>query len=91
MVIVFMLMTSVLVVAQYDKQQFFLRGRQALIEGKYAQAIEHFNLLTRLDTTLHEAYFFRGIAKYNLGDFYGAQADFDKTIYINLLYTPAYH
>lgn len=91
LVAAFIIMGSVLLMAQYDKQQFFLRGRQALIEGKYGQAIEHFNLLSRLDTTLHEAYFFRGIAKYNLGDFYGAQMDFDKTIFINPLYTPAYH
>lgn len=44
-------------IGQYDKEQFFLRGRQALIDGKYAQAIEHFNLLARIDTTLHEAFF----------------------------------
>ena len=79
------------ITAQYDKQQFFLRGRQALIEGKYAQAIENFNILTQLDTNLHEAFFFRGIAKYNLGDFYGAQTDFDRTISVNPIYTPAYH
>ena len=77
--------------AQYDIDQFFLRGRQSLIEGKYAQAIEYFNTLSKLDTTLYDAYFFRGIAKYNLGDFLGAQIDFDKTISINPIYTPAYH
>jgi tetratricopeptide (TPR) repeat protein len=87
----FLLISLTLLKAQYDTQQFFFRGRQALIEGKYAESIEHFNLLIRIDTTLHEAYFFRGIAKYNLGDFYGAQSDFDKTLSINPIYTPAYH
>ena len=77
--------------AQYDKQQFFYRGRQFLMEGKYAQAIESFNMLTRLDASLYEAFLFRGIAKYNLGDFLGAQVDFDRSLQINPVFTPAYH
>ena len=32
---------------------------------------------------IHQAYFLRGIAKYNLGDFGGAETDFDKSIEIN--------
>ena len=77
--------------AQYDKQQFFYRGRQFLIEGKYPQAIESFNMLARLDTTLYEAFLFRGIAKYNLGDFVGAQVDFDRSVRLNPVFTQAYH
>ena len=44
-----------------------------------------------LDSTLYEAYFFRGIAKYNLGDFIGAEKDFNTTLRQNPIYTPAYH
>ncbi|MBR7157605.1 MAG: tetratricopeptide repeat protein [Bacteroidales bacterium] len=77
--------------AQYDINQFFFRGRQFLIDGKYANAIDNFNVLVRLDSTLFEAYYFRGIAKYNLGDFIGAEKDFDKSLKINPIYTPAYH
>ncbi len=77
--------------AQYDKTNFFYRGRQALMDNKYSQAINVFNLLIKTDTTLYEAYLFRGIAKYNLNDFVGAQADFSKSIQINPVYTPAYH
>ena len=77
--------------AQYDIDQFFLRGRQLLIDGKYSSAIDNFNTLTRIDSTLYDAYFFRGIAKYNLGDFIGAEKDFDKSLNLNPLYTPAYH
>ncbi|MCL2501718.1 MAG: tetratricopeptide repeat protein [Bacteroidales bacterium] len=77
--------------AQYDRQQFFYHGRQMLIEGKYPQAIESFNMLIRLDANLYEAYFFRGIAKYNLGDFVGAQIDFDRTLSINPVFTPGFH
>ena len=57
--------------AQYDKNVFFYRGRLALSDGKYAQAIENFNVLSRLDTTDYWTFFFRGIAKYNLGDIRG--------------------
>ncbi len=53
--------------AQYDKDVFFSRGRMALADGKYSQAIENFNVLARLDTTDYWTFFFRGIAKYNLG------------------------
>ncbi len=77
--------------AQYDLDRFYIRGRQALVDGKYSLAIENFNILSRLDSTYYEAYFFRGIAKYNLGDFIGAEKDFDLTIHFNPVYTLAYH
>lgn len=60
-------------------------------DGKYALAIENFNILTRLDTTDHWSFFFRGIAKYNLGDIHGAADDFDRSVRINPLFTNGYH
>ena len=45
--------------AQYDKDVFYMRGRQALSEGRYSTAIENFNILARLDTTDYWNYFFR--------------------------------
>lgn len=86
-----LLFTGVAANAQYDIDQFFARGRQMLIDGKYSLAIENFNILARLDSTLYDAYFFRGIAKYNLGDFIGAEKDFNTTLRLNPIYTPAYH
>ena len=65
--------------AQYDKDMFMMRGRLALSEGKYAQAIENFNVLSQLDTADYWTFFFRGIAKYNLGDLRGAKNDFDRS------------
>lgn len=62
-----------------------------LIDGKFAAAIENFNNLIRVDNSIYDAYFFRGIAKYNLGDFIGAERDFDKALELNPIYTPAYH
>lgn len=77
--------------AQYDRDGFMYRGRVALSEGKFSQAIESFNVLARLDTTDYENYFFRGIAKYNLGDFRGARQDFNSAVRINPVFTSGYH
>ena len=77
--------------AQYDKDVFSFRGRAALSEGKYAKAIESFNILARLDTTDYWTFFYRGIAKYNLGDLRGAQQDFDTSVRLNPVFTNGYH
>lgn len=77
--------------AQYDKDVFFMRGRHALSEGKYARAIENFNVLSQLDTSDYWTFFFRGIAKYNLGDLRGAKRDFDRSVRINPVFTNGYH
>ncbi|MBR4228462.1 MAG: tetratricopeptide repeat protein [Bacteroidales bacterium] len=77
--------------AQYDRDVFYFRGRNSLADGKYAQAIENFNILARLDTTDYWTFFFRGIAKYNLGDIRGAQQDFDASVRINPVFTNGFH
>ncbi|MBR2162647.1 MAG: tetratricopeptide repeat protein [Bacteroidales bacterium] len=77
--------------AQYDKDMFYMRGRRALADGKYALAIENFNILTQLDTSDYWTFFFRGIAKYNLGDIRGARSDFDRSVRINPVFTSGYH
>ena len=77
--------------AQYDKDMFYYRGRTALADGKYAQAIENFNVITQLDTADYWTFFFRGIAKYNLGDIRGARQDFDRSVRINPIFTSGYH
>ena len=79
------------VFAQYDKDVFYYRGRTALSDGKYAQAIENFNILAQLDTSDYWTFFFRGIAKYNLGDLRGAQQDFNQSVVINPVFTNGYH
>ena len=77
--------------AQYDKDVFYMRGRQALADGKYSIAIENFNILSQLDTSDHWTFFFRGIAKYNLGDLRGAKRDFDRSVRLNPVFTSGYH
>ena len=77
--------------AQYDKDVFSFRGRAALQDGKYARAIENFNVVARLDTADYWNFFFRGIAKYNLGDIRGAQQDFDTSVRLDPVFTNGYH
>lgn len=77
--------------AQYDKDEFMFRGRRLLADGKYSQAIENFNILAALDTNDHWTFFYRGIAKYNLGDVRGARNDFNTTVRINPVFTSGYH
>lgn len=77
--------------AQYDKDVFYFRGRQALADGKYSEAIGNFNVLARLDTTDCWTFFYRGIAKYNLGDLRGAQGDFNTSVRLNPVFTNGYH
>ena len=77
--------------AQWDKDVLEFRGRLALQDGKYAQAIEQFNVLAKMDTNAYWTFFYRGIAKYNLGDIRGAKNDFDRSILINPVFTNGYH
>lgn len=91
LVVTLLLLWAGQALAQYDKDVFFYRGRMSLADGKYAQAIENFNVLARLDTTDHWTFFFRGIAKYNLGDIRGAQNDFNTSVRLNPVFTSGYH
>lgn len=77
--------------AQYDKDVFSFRGRRALSDGKNAEAIYNFNILAALDTTDYWTFFYRGIAKYNLGDIRGANRDFDTAVRLNPVFTSGYH
>lgn len=89
--VVLMFLGGLFAYAQYDKDVFYWRGRQALSDGKYSQAIENFNILARLDTADYYTFFFRGIAKFNLGDLRGAQADFDHSVRLDPVFTSGYH
>lgn len=77
--------------AQWDKDVMEFRGRLALQDGKYASAVEQFNVLCKVDTANYWAFFYRGVAKYNLGDNRGAQKDFDRSVRLNPVFTNGYH
>ncbi|MDR3245668.1 MAG: tetratricopeptide repeat protein [Prevotellaceae bacterium] len=90
-ILILFLTVSTYTFAQYDKYYYFSRGRDHLINSRYAYAITDFSVLIQADSSLYEGYFFRGIAKYNLNDYIGALQDFNKALYINPVFTQAYH
>ncbi len=76
--------------AQYNKEYFFWLGRQHMMENDFREAIRTLNILLRFDDDAYEGYFLRGIAKYNLDDLLGADADFSIAIKKNPVFTTAY-
>lgn len=85
-----LLASSGRVSAQYNKAYINYIGRVYLSDSQYEAAIETLNLLLRIDPKSYEAYFLRGVAKYNLDDLLGAEVDFSSAININPVYTMAY-
>ena len=81
---------STAVRAQYNKEYFFWMGRTCMMNNDYQEAIRTLNTLLRFDDEAFEGYFLRGIAKYNLDDLVGAEADFSTAIRLNPVYTQAY-
>jgi len=86
----FALLGSARTHAQYNKEYYFWMGRSLMMNNDYQEAIRTLNILLRFDEDAYEAYFLRGIAKYNLDDLLGAEADFSTAIGRNPVYTDAY-
>ena len=76
--------------AQYNREYFFWMGQRCMMDNNYQEAIRTLNTLLRFDEDAYEGYFLRGIAKYNLDDLIGAEADFSTAIDKNPVYTQAY-
>ncbi len=75
--------------AQY-RNYFLQAGRTAIINDKYLDAISLLNMELKLDPNSHLAYFLRGIAKYYLEDYVGAELDYSKTIELAPYFSDAY-
>ena len=79
------------VAAQYNRNYIYWMGQQKMVNNDYHDAIDILNMLIRHDAKDFDAYFLRGIAKYNLDDLLGADADFSKAVELNPVYTGAYY
>ncbi|MBI1288546.1 MAG: tetratricopeptide repeat protein [Flavobacteriales bacterium] len=62
---------------------FTSQGRFELSKGRYASAIDLFNKAIQISRFNSEAYFLRGVAKYELEDNIGAERDFGKALELN--------
>ncbi|HON18771.1 MAG TPA: tetratricopeptide repeat protein [Salinivirgaceae bacterium] len=66
-------------------------GRYDLYKENYLEAISRFTAVINSKPNLSEAYFLRGIAKYNLSDYRGALEDFTQAVTINPFFADAFH
>ena len=69
--------------AQVNTDHMMRVGRNALYYNDYVLSIQYFNQVVSAKPYLYEPYFFRGLAKYYLDDFTGAEADCSEAIHRN--------
>ena len=65
-------------------------GRNALSYDDYALSIQYFSQVISAKPYLYEPYFFRGLAKFYLEDYTGAETDCTKSINLNPYYVNSY-
>ena len=66
--------------AQVNTDHMMRVGRNALYFSDYVLSIQYFNQVVNAKPYLYEPYFFRGLAKFYLDDFTGAEADCSEAI-----------
>lgn len=76
--------------AQINTDRVLSIGRNALYFEDYVLSIQYFNQVIKAKPYLAEPYFYRAIAKYNLDDFKGAEADVTLCLERNQFLTQAY-
>jgi len=77
--------------AQLNIQNYIEIGKRSLFRGENEEAIRRFNAVIKINQELYQPYFFRGVAKFNLGDYIGARTDFSVSIKLHPYFTHAYH
>ena len=76
----FMLLASIGIKAQINTDRMMVIGRNALYFDDYVLAIQYFNLIIYSKPYLYEPYFYRGLAKFYLEDYSGAENDCTEAI-----------
>lgn len=76
--------------AQINTDQVMQIGRNAIYFEDYVLSIQYFNQVIGAKPYLAQPYYYRGIAKFNLEDFYGAENDATLAIERNPFITDAY-
>ncbi len=66
--------------AQYNVDRLITIGRSALYYEDYVLSMQYFNQAIAVKPYLYEPWFFRGVAKYSLDDFAGAEADCNEAL-----------
>ena len=76
--------------AQINTDRVMMIARNSLYFEDYVLSIQYFNQVINAKPYLYEPYFFRGLAKINLDDYQGAEADCDAAIDRNPFVVGAY-
>ena len=84
------LLLPTLLYAQINTERVMTIARNALYFEDYVLSIQYFNQVINAKPYLYEPYFFRALAKINLDDFQGAEADCDQAIQRNPFVVGAY-
>ena len=66
--------------AQIDTQRVISVGQNAIYFKDYVLAIQYFNSAIQSAPYLAEPYYYRGLSKYSLDDYLGAEADSSAAI-----------
>ena len=75
-----LVLSALLSHAQLNTVRVMEIGRNALYFEDYVLSIQYFNKVIDAKPFLPEPYFFRGLAKYYLDDYIGAEEDFTSAI-----------
>ena len=85
-----LLLFPTLVCAQINTGRVMTIARNALYFEDYVLSIQYFNQVINAKPYLYEPYFFRALAKVNLEDYQGAEADCNEAIKRNPFVVGAY-
>lgn len=86
----FYLFTFLPLFAQFNTDRLVMIGRSALYYEDYVLSIQYFNQAISQKPWLYEPWFFRGVAKYYLDDYRGAELDCSEAIERNPYVMSAY-
>ncbi|MDA3907029.1 MAG: tetratricopeptide repeat protein [Bacteroidales bacterium] len=75
---------------QVNTKRFLAMGRTDLFNDNYTESIKNLTVAVNAAPDKFEPYFYRGLAKYSLGDYNGAIADLNKSISINAYFSYSY-
>ncbi len=89
-ILIISLLWPLVALAQFNTDRLVMIGRSALYYEDYVLSIQYFNQAISQKPWLFEPWFFRGVAKYYLDDFRGAENDCTEAIGRNPYVVNAY-
>lgn len=90
LIFVSIFLTSFAASAQINTERVMMIGRNALYFEDYVLSIQYFNQVINAKPYLADAYYYRGLAKFFLDDFKGAEDDCGLCLERNPYWTAAY-